>query len=71
MLEDAKDDTPASCGFPQQYWRQTWSRNPLERINEEIKRRTDGADRRYFSEHSMKLLHAETEDVAIPELNAE
>ena len=29
----------------------------------------DGADRRYFSEHSMKLL-TEHEEVAIPELTA-
>ena len=31
--------------------------------------RWDGADRRYFSEHSMKLL-TEHEEVAIPELTA-
>jgi putative transposase len=30
----------------------------------------DGANRRYFSEHFMKLLNIETEDVAIPELAA-
>jgi transposase-like protein len=30
----------------------------------------DGADRRYFNEHSMKLLHATEEEVAIPELAA-
>lgn len=30
----------------------------------------DGADRRCFSEHSMKLLDAEPEEVAIPELTA-
>lgn len=30
----------------------------------------DGADRRYFSEHSMKLLTATGEEVAVPELNA-
>lgn len=30
----------------------------------------DGADRRYFSEHSMKLLDMKEEEVAIPELNA-
>ena len=28
----------------------------------------DGADRRYFSEHSMALLLAETKEVNIPEL---
>ena len=69
------------------HWRQIWSTNPLERVNKEIKRRTDvvgifpnpaallrlaghvlieqhdewdGADRRYFSEHSMKLLTRRT-----------
>ena len=30
----------------------------------------DSADRRYFSEHSMKLLHTNEEEVAIPELTA-
>lgn len=41
MLEDAKDDILAFCGFPQQHWRQIWSTNPLEWVNKEIKRRTD------------------------------
>lgn len=31
----------------------------------------DGADRRYFSEHSMKLLNAQPEEMAIPELTGE
>lgn len=30
----------------------------------------DSADRRYFSEHSMKLLTPTEEEVTIPELNA-
>lgn len=29
-----------------------------------------GADRRYLSDHSMKLLQVEAEEVAIPELTA-
>jgi putative transposase len=29
MLEDAKNDILAFCGFPQQHWRQIWSTNPL------------------------------------------
>ncbi|SFH68997.1 transposase, partial [Cryobacterium levicorallinum] len=29
------------CGFPPKHWRQVWSTNPLERLNKEIKRRTD------------------------------
>lgn len=97
MLEDANNDILAFCGFPVAHWRQIWSTNPLERVNKEIKRRTDvvgtfpnpaallrlaghvlieqhdewdGADRRYFREHSMALLLAETEEVSIPELTA-
>ncbi|WP_426624464.1 IS256 family transposase [Leifsonia sp. McL0607] len=41
MLEDAKDNVLAFTGFPQRHWRQIWSTNPLERVNKEIKRRTD------------------------------
>ncbi|MFC4463009.1 IS256 family transposase, partial [Pseudonocardia nematodicida] len=96
MLETARNDLLAFAEFPYPHWRQIWSTNPLERVNKEIKRRTDvvgtfpnpaallrlaghvlieqhdewdGADRRYFSEHSMKLL-TEHEEVAIPELTA-
>ena len=28
-------------GFPREHWRQIWSNNPLERLNKEVKRRTD------------------------------
>ena len=41
MLDDAKDDLLAFTGFPAKHWRQIWSTNPLERVNKEIKRRTD------------------------------
>jgi len=97
MLEAAREDLLAFTAFPVAHWRQIWSTNPLERVNKEIKRRTDvvgtfpnpaallrlaghvlieqhdewdGADRRYFSEHSMKALTDEAEEVAIPELTA-
>ena len=97
MLEAARDDLLAFTAFPTAHWRQIWSTNPLERLNKEIKRRTDvvgtfpnpaallrlaghvlieqhdewdGADRRYFSEHSMALLLTDPEEVAIPELTA-
>jgi len=43
MLDDAGDDLLAFAGFPQRHWRQIWSTNPLERVNKEIKRRTDVA----------------------------
>jgi putative transposase len=41
MLTDAEADLLAFAGFPQRHWRQIWSTNPLERVNKEIKRRTD------------------------------
>lgn len=74
-----------------------WSANPLERLNKEIKRRTnvvgifptpvaplrlaehilieqhdewDSADRRYFSEISMKLIGTNPEEVNITAIDA-
>jgi putative transposase len=41
MLGDAQPDLLAFAGFPTRHWRQIWSTNPLERVNKEIKRRTD------------------------------
>jgi putative transposase len=41
MLDDARHDLLAFAGFPLKHWRQIWSTNPLERVNKEIKRRTD------------------------------
>lgn len=41
MLTDARDDILAFKAFPARHWRQIWSTNPLERLNREIKRRTD------------------------------
>ena len=81
MLLDAEADLTAFAAFPKPHWRRLWSTNPLERVNKEIKRRSNvvgifpddasvirligavlidvhdewqAADRRYFSEESMK-----------------
>src|SRR3954447_12146694 len=41
MLREAEDDLLAFTGFPVAHWKKIWSTNPLERLNKEIKRRTD------------------------------
>jgi putative transposase len=40
MLRDARDDLLPFTGFPVPHWK-IWSTNPLERLNKEVKRRTD------------------------------
>jgi len=41
MLVDAKQDLTAFASFPPAHWAKVWSTNPLERLNKEIKRRTN------------------------------
>jgi putative transposase len=44
LLDEAEADvlaSLASLAFPAEQWRQIWSNNPLERLNREVKRRTD------------------------------
>lgn len=41
LLDEAEADVLAYLAFPREHWRQIWSNNPLERLNREVKRRTD------------------------------
>ena len=41
ILSDAEDDVLAYMAFPPEHWSRIYSTNPLERLNREIKRRTN------------------------------
>ncbi|MCC5950504.1 MAG: transposase [Acidimicrobiia bacterium] len=40
-MRDAKTDVLAFNAFPRAHWRKVWSNNPLERLNKEVKRRSN------------------------------
>jgi transposase-like protein len=41
LLDQAAGEILAFTAFPKEHWRQLWSNNSLERLNKEIRRRTD------------------------------
>jgi hypothetical protein len=40
-MEEAEEDVLSYAAFPAEHWQKIWSNNPLERLNKEVKRRTN------------------------------
>jgi len=41
LMDEAEEDVLAYSAFPSEHWEKIWSNNPLERLNKEVKRRTN------------------------------
>jgi putative transposase len=41
LMDETEEEVLAYSAFPVEHWRQIWSNNPLERLNREVKRRTN------------------------------
>jgi putative transposase len=41
LMDEAEEDMLSYTRFPAGYWQKIWSNNPLERLNKEVKSRTE------------------------------
>ncbi len=41
LMDEAEEDVLSYAAFPPEHWQKIWSNNPLERLNKEVKRRTN------------------------------
>ncbi len=41
LMDEAEEDVLSYAAFPAEHWQKIWSNNPLERVNKEVKRRTN------------------------------